>query len=156
MEGFVFFPCLHSLNIHFHGQVLSGTELWLTKAKCSSGRLQAFKTCSLLGSNKSNSGTALCCPTYASFDSHKQICTPQPVAGDCLGGFRAPVFRDILISRLDTEYSKYCRQWLYSSVTVMKLQPHKPIKQMTQSYVKRDNSILLMITTVFYYSFIKE
>lgn len=25
-----------------------------------------------------------------------------------------------------------------------------------QSYVKRDNSILLMITTVFYYSFIKE
>lgn len=38
----------------------------------------------------------------------------------------------------------------------MKLQPHKPIKQMTQSYVKRDNSILLMITTVFYYSFIKE
>lgn len=46
MDGL--FSFLHSLNIHCLGQVPFGTELWLTKAKCSFDLFQAIKTCSSL------------------------------------------------------------------------------------------------------------
>jgi len=99
--------------------------------------LQAFKTCSL---DQMRARVALLCTESLSkvnpFNSHKQICTPQPIVGECLGKFRAPVFRDtLIIRRLDAEYivSNYCKQWLYSSVTVMKPRPCRPGKQMKPS-----------------------
>lgn len=70
--------------------------------------LQDIKTCSLVDQMRAT--VALLCFEILSkvnpFNSHKQICTPQPIVGECLGECRAPVFRDTLIKRLDTEYIK--------------------------------------------------
>lgn len=115
---------------------------------------QAIKTCSVR--DQMRAIVALLCIKSLSkvspFDSHEQICTPQP---DCRGEFRASVFT--LISRHDTEYSsKYCKQWLYSSVTVMEVDPYRPRKTNgaelresdRQEYTAEDwsdNSLLFLI-----------
>lgn len=125
---------------------------------------QAIKTCSVRDQMRAIVAR-LCIKSLSKvspFDSHKQICTPQP---DCRGEFRASVFSDTLISRHDTEYSsKHCKQWLYSSGTVKNLKPYRPGKtngaELSESdreeYIAEDWSDYSLLFFILLSSFVRE
>lgn len=89
------------------------------------------------------------------FNSHKQICTPRPLVGERLGLQSAETHTD-KEGLTQSRVSKYCKQWLYSSVTVMKPRPRRPRetneaelsasdKQEYTVEVRPDNSLLFFV-----------